>query len=112
MISARFKSLRPFALAGAGILLNQPTDATLTTVSCGTNTQNCTSSTSVYPTTSTTKGVFVYGAGVDWELLSHVGLRLQYRGNLYKASQLTSVINSSNAFTHTAEPMIGVYFRF
>ena len=54
---------------------------------------------------------FVYGAGLDWTLLPHLGLRLQYRGNLYKASDLTSAFSSTNAFTHTAEPVIGIYFR-
>lgn len=62
-------------------------------------------------TTSDTKPVFVYGVGLDWGLLPHLGLRLQYRGNLYKAPDLTTVYTSTGAFTHTAEPMIGVYFR-
>jgi opacity protein-like surface antigen len=62
-------------------------------------------------TTSDTKPVFVYGAGLDWGLLPHLGVRLQYRGNLYKAPDLTTLYTSTDAFTHTAEPMIGVYFR-
>ena len=62
-------------------------------------------------TTTTTKPVFVYGAGVDWRLIPHIGLRLQYRGNLYKAPDLTTLFTSTGVFTHTAEPMIGVYFR-
>jgi opacity protein-like surface antigen len=90
--SLKIANLRPFALAGAGILFNQPvsgqTDAT-----------------------SSNKPVFVYGAGLDWGLLPHIGLRFQYRGSLYKAPDLTTLYGSSGAFTHTAEPMIGVYFR-
>ena len=62
-------------------------------------------------TTSSTKGVFDYGAGLDWGLLPHLGLRFQYRGNLYKAPDLTKLYTSTGAFTHTSEPMIGVYFR-
>jgi hypothetical protein len=51
-------------------------------------------------------------AGLDWGLVPHIGLRFQYRGNLYQAPDLTRLYTSSNAFTHTAEPMIGAYFRF
>lgn len=90
--SLKILSVRPFALAGGGILFNQPVGGQATT-------------------TSSTKGVFVYGGGLDWGLLPHLGLRLQYRGNLYKAPDLTKVFGSSGAFTHTAEPMIGVYLR-
>jgi opacity protein-like surface antigen len=90
--SLKILAVRPFALAGGGILFNQPVGG--------------------QPgTTSSTKAVFVYGAGLDWGLLPHVGLRLQYRGNLYRAPDLTTVVGSSGAFTHTAEPMIGVYLR-
>jgi hypothetical protein len=41
-----------------------------------------------------------------------MGLRFQYRGNLYKAPNLTTVFASTGAFTHASEPMIGAYFRF
>jgi opacity protein-like surface antigen len=91
--SIHFATLRPFALAGVGVLFNQA-------VSGQSN------------STSSTKPVFVYGAGLDWSLLPHIGLRFQYRGNLYKAPDLTTVFRSTNAFTQTAEPMIGAYFRF
>jgi opacity protein-like surface antigen len=90
--SLKVANIRPFALAGGGILFNQPSGGQ-------TNTN------------SATKPVFVYGAGVDWGLLPHLGLRFQYRGNLYKAPDLTRLYTSTGAFTHTAEPMIGVYFR-
>lgn len=90
--SLKVAQFRPFALAGVGVLLNQPSGDQANT-------------------TSDTKGVFVYGAGLDWGLLPHLGVRLQYRGNLYKAPDLTSLYTSTNAFTHTSQPMIGVYFR-
>jgi len=90
--SLKVASFRPFALAGGGILFNVPSSG-----------QSSTS--------TATKPVFVYGAGVDWTLLPHLGLRLQYRGNLYKAPDLTPLFTSTGAFTRTAEPMIGVYFR-
>jgi len=91
--SVHIANLRPFALAGVGLLFNQPAG-------------------SQSGTQSSTKPVFVYGAGIDWALLPHIGLRFQYRGNLYKAPDLTKVFTSTNAFTQTAEPMIGAYLRF
>jgi opacity protein-like surface antigen len=90
--SLKIANLRPFALAGVGLLFNQPASGQA-------------------DTTSSNKPVFVYGAGLDWGLLPHIGLRLQYRGNLYKAPDLTTLYGSSGAFTRTAEPMIGVYLR-
>jgi opacity protein-like surface antigen len=90
--SLKVMNFRPFALAGGGLLFDAPAGG-----------QNSTS--------TTAKPVFVYGGGVDWTLLPHIGLRLQYRGNLYKAPDLTKLFTSTNAFTHTAEPMIGVFFR-
>jgi len=91
--SLKITNLRPFALAGAGILFNQPASGQANS-------------------TSSNKPVFVYGAGLDWGLLPHIGLRLQYRGNLYKAPDLTTLYTSSGAFTHTSEPMIGAYLQF
>jgi opacity protein-like surface antigen len=90
--SVKLSNLRPFALAGVGVLLNEPSSGQSNT-------------------TSDTRPVFVYGAGLDWGLLPHLGVRLQYRGNLYKAPDLTRLYTSTDAFTHTAEPMIGVYLR-
>jgi len=91
--SVHIANFRPFALAGVGLLFNQPTGGQSST-------------------NSATKPVFLYGAGLDWGLLPHLGLRFQYRGNLYKAPNLSRLFTSTNAFTHTSEPMIGAYFRF
>jgi opacity protein-like surface antigen len=107
--SVKIASFRPFALAGGGILFNVPTSGQIT-ITNGCNPETCTGGT-VIATNSSTKPVFVYGAGVDWKLIPHIGLRFQYRGNLYKAPNLTTLFYSTGAFTHTAEPMIGVYFR-
>jgi len=93
LVSVHAANLRPFVLGGVGLLFNQPSSGQ-------TNTN------------SATKPVFVYGAGLDWGLLPHIGLRFQYRGNLYKAPDLTKLYTSTNRFTQTAEPMIGAYLRF
>jgi opacity protein-like surface antigen len=108
--SMKVKNLRPFALAGGGILFSVPASGQATQTGV---IQVCNgTSTPCAPTSTTTKPVFVYGAGIDWKLLPHIGLRLQYRGNLYKAPNLTTLFTSTGAFTHTAEPMVGAYFRF
>ena len=68
----------------------------------------------VAPSTST-NAVYVYGAGLAWPVLPPLGLRLQYRGNIYKAPDLVNtpalIDGNTNSWTPTAEPMIGVYFR-
>jgi opacity protein-like surface antigen len=91
--SLHISNLRPFGVLGVGLLLNQPTSGQT-------------------DTTSSNKAVYVYGAGLDWGLIPHIGLRLQYRGNLYKAPDVTKLYTSTDAFTHTAEPMIGAYLSF
>jgi opacity protein-like surface antigen len=92
LASLKIANLRPFVLAGAGLLFNEPVSGQANA-------------------TSSNKPVAVYGAGLDWGLLPHIGVRLQYRGNLYKAPDLTKAFSSTGAFTHTAEPMIGIYLR-
>jgi len=44
--------------------------------------------------------------------LPHIGLRLQYRGNIYSAPNVTTFFSSTGTFKHTAEPMIGADFKF
>jgi opacity protein-like surface antigen len=92
VVSVHAANLRPFVLGGVGLLLNEPAG-------------------SQGNTTSAIKPVFIYGAGLDWGLVPHLGLRFQYRGNLYHAPDLSSVFTSTGKFTQTAEPMIGVYLR-
>jgi opacity protein-like surface antigen len=110
-------NFRPFGVLGVGLLLNVPSEseATATTTfppvtgSCPST--GCTTTVSS-PTSTSAKAVYVYGAGLDWGLLPHLGLRFQYRGNLYQAPNVTKLFSSTNTFTHTAEPMIGAYFNF
>ncbi len=92
-VGVKVLNLRPFLLAGGGILFNQPAQ----------------SSDSVK---NHTAGVLVYGGGVDVGLLPHVGIRAQYRGNVYGAPQLSTAFSSTKAFFNTAEPMVGAYLRF
>lgn len=87
-------NFRPFGVLGVGLLMNVPQ-----------------SGQTAFETQTSTKAVYVYGAGLDWGLLPHLGLRFQYRGNLYKSPDVTQLFTSADKFTHTAEPMIGVYFK-
>ena len=99
LISARSRSLRPFLLAGAGILLAEPTSGQ--------------SGTQGFHT-----AVYVYGVGCDWRVRSYLGLRFQYRGSVYKAPFLSTDYSPSpgtgspDVFKQNAEPMIGAYFKF
>jgi hypothetical protein len=93
LFSAQTGKLKPFAVAGIGILITRPVSG--------------------HPeTTVSDEPVYVYGAGLDWRLVSHFGLRLQYRGNVYKAPNITAAYGSNGGFTHTAEPIIGACFEF
>ena len=99
LISARNRNLRPFLLAGAGILLAEPASGQSGTQGSHT-------------------AVYVYGVGFDWRLRSYLGLRFQYRGNVYRAPFLSADYSPSpgtgspDVFKQNAEPMVGVYFKF
>lgn len=93
MPSLKLANVRGFGVLGMGLRLDVPNVG-----------QNLTK-------TSTTP-LYVYGAGLDWGLLPHIGLRLQYRGLLYKTPDVSGMFNSANKFMHTSQPMAGVYFRF
>jgi hypothetical protein len=103
------KKIHPFALLGAGIILITPTKGTVYSYSLGTNPAF---QSAPAPTNSANMPVFVYGIGVDWDVLRHLGLRMQFRGNMYTAPALTTSIGSTNLATQTYEPMIGAYYRF
>lgn len=53
---------------------------------------------------------YVYGGGVDFGT-PKFGLRAQYRDTFFKAPPLTATYFPTGRSTHTAEPMVGIYFR-
>lgn len=93
VVSAKAGRLRPFLVGGAGFIFNVPGN-------------------SPYSTNTVVRPVFVYGGGVDWSFAAHFGLRLQVRGNMTKAPNLTDVYTSTTRYTQIYEPMGGVYYRF
>lgn len=91
----KHSGIRPFGLLGAGLLLVQPMG-------------------SQGNTANSTQPAFVYGVGLDWGFTKRIGLRLQYRGNLYKAPGIVPPNNTNPkiGFMHTAEPALGVFYKF
>src|SRR3984893_3434298 len=88
--------MRPYVLAGAGALIFDPTGKAGGFVS-GAQQQ--------------TRPSFVYGGGVDYRLVRHVALRLEYRGFVYDRPDFGIAALSSNVTAHTAEPSAGLVFH-
>ena len=112
--SVKLAKFRPFALAGGGVLFHVPAAGIVPipyTACIGTS-PTCEQGMANIPTKTQITGVYTFGAGLDWSLLPHLGLRLQYRSDVYKRSSLLEEFSAESAFTHTSEPMLGLYFRF
>ena len=88
---------RPYALAGAGALRFNPT-SNLDSMAVGAQAQ--------------TKGVFLYGGGVNIDLKRNIGVRAEYRGMLVKVPDFGDASLTMNTTTHLAQPSIGIYYRF
>jgi outer membrane immunogenic protein len=89
--------MRPYALAGGGALVFRPTDDAKTTNS-GIDQQ--------------TKAAFVYGGGVNFDIVRQFGIRAEYRGLVYKTPDFGMTSLNLDKITHLAQPSVGVYFRF
>jgi hypothetical protein len=93
VVSMKSGKLRPFALGGVGLMITVPGN-------------------SPYAVNTVVRPVFVYGGGVDWTFAPHFGLRLQARGNMSKAPNLSDLYTSTTVYTQIYEPMAGVFYRF
>ena len=89
--------MKPYVLAGAGALVFDPT------VNQGGF---------VPGAQEQARPAFVYGGGVDYRLVRHVALRLEYRGFVYNRPDFGLAALSSNVTTHTAQPSAGVVVSF
>jgi opacity protein-like surface antigen len=98
----RWNRIRPFGLAGGGVLRFYP-EYTGTTVN---------GVVVALPTVNQTRATFLFGVGMDYRITKHWGARLQYRGFLYEAPDF----KVNNLFTGAtgllSEPTLGVTFRF
>lgn len=90
----------PFLFGGAGILRFNPG----TTSIAGSQTS--------FGAAAQNKLVFTYGGGVDYRVWKIIGLRVQYRGLIYKVPDFQIMNLVTGATGHTAEPMAGVVFKF
>ena len=94
VVSGKFgKNLRPFAEAGLGFTYFNPTG----TGYIGVNSES--------------RPTWVGGGGADWNVAPHIGVRLQYRVNFYKAPDVYHGYSPTGVYANTQEPMVGVFFR-
>ena len=56
--------------------------------------------------------MFVYSLGVEHQFNEHFGVRLQYRGDEYKAPNFKQVSLNTHSLRTTSEPAVGIYYRF
>lgn len=89
--------LRPYALAGSGALVFDPTENPGGFVPGARN---------------QAKAVFVYGGGVDYDLLRHVSLKIEYRGLVFKAPDFEISSLNLDKVSHVAQPSAGISIRF
>jgi outer membrane immunogenic protein len=92
-----FARIQPYALAGGGGLILDPTDNAGGTFS---------------GVTSQARGAFLYGGGADYAFTRHLSLRAEYRGFVYKAPSFSLASLNTDTWTDTAQPSSGIVFRF
>jgi opacity protein-like surface antigen len=93
-------SFQPFALAGGGALVFNPTQSALDTADPSVSRQK--------------RPVFLYGVGADIRVSEGLAVRAQYRGLIYEAPDFFGArvaVHTSTAM-QTAEPSIGIVYRF
>jgi opacity protein-like surface antigen len=87
--------LQPFGTVGTGALIFLPT------------------TTGGQKYSQQTQLPLLYELGVNYPVLtSHLGLRFQYRGLVYKTPDFNAALLTTNARRQTSELSLGAYFRF
>ena len=89
--------IQPFALAGGGALVFDPTGN---------------SGGSFAGASSQTRGTFLYGVGADYVLAKHWSVRAEYRGLVYKAPSFNVAGLNTDSWTNVSQPSAGIVFRF
>ena len=87
--------VKPYALAGTGALVFDPTDNGRL---AGADQQ--------------TKATFLYGGGVNFDVARNFGIRAEYRGFVYKTPDFKTGALDLDKVTHLAQPSVGIFFRF
>ena len=95
-----FEKIEPFVLAGGGALRFYPSN------------QYINGTPSPFAAAQQTSMAFLYGGGVDYRFWKHLGVRLQYRGLIYKEPTFHLTQFFTGAKGHMAEPSIGIVFNF
>lgn len=95
--SGHHSRLNPYLLVGGGALRFAPTSNQINTIS---NAQ------------SQTRGVFSYGAGLNYGIYKALSLRAEFRGLVYSTPDFGFGALATNSVTHTAVPTVGLSFRF
>jgi opacity protein-like surface antigen len=98
VLRANLGQFHPFALAGGGLLIFDPTSNAVDTA--------------IIPISRQTRVAFLYGAGVDVQLAKALALRAQYRGLFYEAPDFGSSDIHTGSAMHTMEPTIGIVYKF
>jgi len=96
----QFDKIEPFVLAGGGALRFYPSN------------QYINGNASPFSAAQQTSMAFLYGAGVDYRFWKRLGLRLQYRGLIYKEPNFHVTQFFTGSKGHMAEPSIGIVLNF
>jgi opacity protein-like surface antigen len=88
--------VRPFLLAGGGVLIFDPTSANVLPFSASRQ----------------TKAAFLYGGGADFNINRLVAVRAQVRGLVYGAPSFGQSALDTGSTERTVEPSIGLVFKF
>jgi opacity protein-like surface antigen len=86
------KIVSPFVLAGGGVMLFDPREGSINK--------------------EQTRGIFVYGGGIDVPMSKHFLLRAQFRGFVYKTPDFEMTSLKVDKYTHSAVPSAGLVFTF
>jgi outer membrane immunogenic protein len=92
-----FARLQPYALAGAGALVFDPTGNSGGTFAGA---------------TLEAKAAFVYGVGAQDAFTRHLSLQAEYHGLVYMAPSFNLAGLSTDSWTQIAQPSAGIVFHF
>ncbi len=93
VVSKKIGSIQPFVSAGLGLLVVVP-------------------GTTPFGNNTAMRGAYIAGGGVDWNVTSHMGVRLQVRDSFYKAPNVSVIYPATGTFTSEVEPAGGIIYRF